>query len=59
MLEKFEKKLNEFKERQDPKKIGVSIFVVFGIVVLLLMNYINVYGREKQESTDENKQTLY
>lgn len=59
MLEKIEKKIKDFKERQDPKKVGVSMFVIFGIVVLLLMNYINVYGREKQESTDANNQTLY
>ena len=59
MLAKFEKKIAEFKKKQDPRYVGVFMFAVFGAVVLLAMNFANVYGREKQTSSDSYNRAMY
>ena len=59
MLSKIEAKIKEFKKKQDPKIIGVAAFFIFGLVTLLMMNSINIYGREKQENTDTNNRNMY
>lgn len=59
MLEKLEMKINEFKKKQDPRYVGVFMFAVFGIVVLIAMNFANVYGKEKQATTDTYNRAMY
>lgn len=59
MLEKFEEKVNQLKERLGDKKIGVISFCIFGIVLLLSLQMTNVYGREKQKTADSYNRTLY
>ena len=59
MLAKLEKKITEFKKKQDPRFIGVFMFAVFGLVTLIAMNFANVYGREKQSTTDTYNRAMY
>ncbi len=59
MLSKIERAIKEFKKKQNPKVIGVTAFFVFGLVTLIMMNSINIYGREKQENTDTNNRNMY
>lgn len=59
MLERFEKWVLSIKKKIDPRYFGVFMFVVFGAMVMLAMNYINVYGREKGISTDTNNRAMY
>ena len=54
MLAKLEKKITEFKKKQDPRFIGVFMFSIFGLVTLIAMNFANVYAREKDISTLNN-----
>ncbi len=59
MLAKLEKKITEFKKKQDPRFVGVFMFAVFGLVTLIAMNFANVYGREKQSTTDAYNRAMY
>lgn len=59
MLAKLEEKIVEFKKKQDPRYIGVFMFAIFGLVVLIAMNFANVYGREKQITTDSYNRAMY
>lgn len=59
MLEKLEKKINEIKSKLDARFVGVFMFAVFGTVVLIAMNFANVYAREKDVSTDSNNRSMY
>lgn len=59
MLAKLEKKITEFKKRQDPRYIGVFMFAIFGLITLVAMNFANVYGREKQSNTDTYNRAMY
>ena len=59
MLAKLEKKIVEFKKKQDPRYVGVFMFAVFGLVTLIAMNFANVYGREKQTTSDTYNRAMY
>ena len=59
MLKKLEEKITSIKKHANPKVVGVTMFVIFGITLLFGMNMANVYGREKQENTDINNRTIY
>ena len=59
MLAKLENKIAEFKKKQDPRFIGVLMFSIFGLVTLIAMNFANVYGREKQSTTDTYNRAMY
>lgn len=59
MLAKLEKKITEFKKKQDPRFIGVFMFAIFGLVTLIAMNFANVYGREKQTTSDAYNRAMY
>ncbi len=59
MLAKLEKKITEFKKKQDPRFIGVLMFSIFGLVTIIAMNFANVYGREKQSTTDTYNRAMY
>ena len=59
MLAKLEEKISKFKKKQDPRYVGVFMFSVFGAIVLIAMNFANVYGREKQSTTDTYNRAMY
>jgi len=59
MLEKLEEKITEFKKKQDPRYVGVFMFAIFGLVTLIAMNFANVYGREKQITSDVYNRSMY
>lgn len=59
MLAKLEKKIAEFKKKQDPRFVGVFMFSIFGLVTLIAMNFANVYGREKQTTSDAYNRAMY
>lgn len=59
MLQKLEEKITEFKKKQDPRYVGVFMFAIFGLVTLIAMNFANVYGREKQTSSDSYNRAMY
>jgi len=59
MLEKFEKKVNKIKKALGYKKLGVISFCIFGTVLLLCLQMANVYGRERQKTSDSYNRTLY
>lgn len=59
MLEKFEIKVKEIKERLGEKRIAVVFFCIFGITMLFGLQMANVYGRSRQTNADTNNRTLY
>ena len=59
MLAKLEEKISKFKKKQDPRYVGVFMFAIFGIVTLIAMNFANVYGREKQITSDSYNRAMY
>ena len=59
MLAKLEEKISEFKKKQDPRHVGVFMFAIFGIVTVIAMNFANVYGREKQTTSDLYNRAMY
>lgn len=59
MLDKFEKWVANVKRKINPKVLGVGIFCIFGLLILLLMNYINVYGRKQNSVSDTYNKTMY
>ncbi len=59
MLEKFEIKVNEIKEKIGKKRLSVIAFSVFGITMLFGLQMANVYGRSRQTNSDTNNRTLY
>lgn len=58
-MEKFEKWIINIKQKLGNKTTSIAMFCIFGIVVLLLMNYINVYGRTKNGINDIYNKTMY
>lgn len=59
MLEKFEKWIIEKKEKINAKTMGITIFVIFGICIMLALQMANMYKRAKQQVVDDNNNTLY
>ena len=59
MLAKLEEKITSFKKKQDPRYVGVFMFAIFGLVTLIAMNFANVYGREKQMTSDSYNRAMY
>ena len=59
MLAKLEEKITSFKKKQDPRYVGVFMFAIFGLVTLIAMNFANVYGREKQTTSDAYNRAMY
>lgn len=59
MLDKFEKWVINTKSKINPKVLGVSVFCIFGLLILLLMNYINVYNRKQTTVNDTYNKTMY
>lgn len=59
MLEKFEIKVKEIKEKLGERRIAVISFCIFGITMLFGLQMANVYGRSRQTNSDTNNRTLY
>lgn len=59
MLDKFEKWVINTKSKINPKVLGVIVFCTFGLLILLLMNYINVYNRKQTTVNDTYNKTMY
>lgn len=59
MLDKFEKWVIKIKNKIDPKVLSVGVFCVFGLLILLLMNCINMYGRKENNVNDTYNKTMY
>lgn len=59
MIEKFEKKLNEIKNKVDKKFFGIFLFMIFGAMTMFAMNMLNSYKIEKQAIQDEYNKYMY
>ncbi len=59
MLGKFEKKVNEIKNKIDRKWLGVILFMVFTAVVFFAVEMTNNYKRQKNQVQDEYNKAMY
>lgn len=59
MIDKFEKKVNEIKEKIDKKFFGIFLFMVFGAMTMFAMNMLNSFKIEKQAVQDEYNKYMY
>ena len=59
MIEKFEKKIDDIKEKINKKVLYVAIFVIFGFVFLFAMEMTNNFKRQKQERENEYNKSMY
>lgn len=59
MLEKFEKKVNELKEKVDKKAFGVFLFMLFGAMTIFACNMLNSFKIQKQMVQDEYNKYMY
>lgn len=59
MIDKFEKKINDWKEKIDKKMLGVGIFMIFGAITLFSLEMTNNFKREKQKAQDEYNKAMY
>lgn len=59
MIEKFEKKVNELKEKINKKALGVGVFMVFGALSIFGVEMTNNFKRQKQASEDEYNRAMY
>ena len=58
-FEKFEKKINSLKRKINKKVLAIIIFAVFGAFIILSLNMINEYKRQKQKTEDAYNKALY
>ena len=59
MIEKFEKKIDDIKEKINKKVLYVATFVIFGFVFLFAMEMTNNFKRQKQERENEYNKSMY
>lgn len=59
MIEKFEKKVNELKQKINKKVLAVAIFMVFGALSIFGVEMTNNFKRQKQASEDEYNRAMY
>ena len=59
MIEKFEKKVNELKQKINKKALGVGVFMVFGALSIFGVEMTNNFKRQKQASEDEYNRAMY
>lgn len=59
MIDKFENKLNEIKEKIDKKFFGIFLFMVFGAMTMFAMTMLNSFKIEKQAVQDEYNKYMY
>lgn len=59
MFEKFEKKILEIKRKLGEKKLGITFFSMFCIIILFSMILLKQYKIEKQAVQDGYNRTMY
>lgn len=59
MLERFEEKINELKQKVNPKFLGVVMFMVFGATILFGLEMANNFKRQKNQTQDDYNRSLY
>lgn len=59
MLEKFEKKIIEFKKKMGEKKLGILFFSIFCIIIFGTMILLKRFKIEKQNVQDGYNRSLY
>lgn len=59
MLEKFEKKIDKFKEKINKKILGVIIFMCFGFATIYGAEMTNSYIRQKNQSENLYNRSMY
>lgn len=59
MIEKFEKKVNELKQKINKKALSVGVFMVFGALSIFGVEMTNNFKRQKQASEDEYNRAMY
>ncbi len=58
-MEKFEKFINNIKEKINKKALGVAIFMVFAAISIFAMEMTNNFKRQKQQMQDEYNKAMY
>ncbi len=58
-MEKFEKFINNVKEKINKKALGVTIFMVFAAISIFAMEMTNNFKRQKQQMQDEYNKAMY
>lgn len=59
MIEKFEKKVIEIKEKVDKKFFGIFLFMLFGAMTIFAATMLNNYKIQKQTVQDEYNKGMY
>ena len=59
MLEKFEEKISNIKEKINKKYLSVAIFFVFGLVTIFSLEMSKDYKIQKQQVQDEYNKSMY
>ena len=59
MLNKFEKKINDIKNKIDKKVLAVTIFAIFGFVLITTVELIKNLKIEEQKIQDEYNKSMY
>ncbi|MBO5478105.1 MAG: germination protein YpeB [Clostridia bacterium] len=59
MFEKFEKKIIEIKRKFGEKKLGITFFSIFCIIILFSMMLLKQYKIEKQSVQDGYNRSMY
>lgn len=58
-MDKFEKKINEIKNRVNKKVVGVIAFMIFGIICIFSMEMANNFKRQKQQVENDYNKAMY
>ena len=59
MIEKFEKKVNDIKNKINKKALAVIIFMIFGAFSIYAVEMTNQFKRQKQATQDEYNRAMY
>lgn len=59
MMDKFEKKINEIKNKVNKKVVGVIAFMIFGIICIFSMEMANNFKRQKQQVENDYNKAMY
>lgn len=58
-MDKFEKKINEIKNKVNKKVVGVIAFMIFGIICIFSMEMANNFKRQKQQVENDYNKAMY
>ncbi len=59
MIEKFEKKINNIKQKINKKVLAVSIFMIFAAITIFAVEMSNNFKRQKQLAQDGYNKAMY